>query len=72
MNIDINLYLKYVSSCGNIRFTSKDAGPQPLGDFLVIDLNTGYTLNYKIPLKLYFRIRNPTDKKYSTVVGYPD
>ena len=71
-NIDLNIFLKYVSSFENIRFASKTAGPQPLGDYLSIDLNAGYTFKGKVPLRLYFRIRNLTDSRYSTVVGYPD
>ncbi len=71
-NFDFNLFLKYVSSFENIRFAPKDAGPQPLGNFLVTDVNCGYTLKGRMPLRLYIRIHNLTDKKYSTVVGYPD
>ncbi len=71
-NFDLNVFCKYVSSFENARFAPKDAGPQPLGDFFVIDLNGGYTLKGKMPVRLYLRVRNLTDKKYSTVVGYPD
>ena len=71
-NIDFNLFGKYVSPFESIRFAPKNAGPQPLGDFFTIDCNGGYTLKGKIPVRFYFRIRNITDKKYSTVVGYPN
>lgn len=71
-NFDLNVFCKYVSSFENARFAPKDAGPQPLGDFFVLDLNGGYTLKGKMPVRLYLRVRNLTDKKYSTVVGYPD
>lgn len=71
-NFDLNVFCKYVSSFENARFAPKNAGPQLLGDFFVIDLNGGYTLKGKMPARLYFRVRNLTDKKYSTVVGYPD
>lgn len=71
-NLDFNIFFKYVSSFENVRFAPKAAGPQPLGDFFVIDCNAGYTFKCKIPARLYFRIRNLTDKRYSTVVGYPD
>ena len=71
-NFDLNVFCKYVSSFENARFAPKDAGPQPLGDFFAIDLNGGYTLKGKMPVRLYLRVRNLTDKKYSTVVGYPD
>jgi outer membrane receptor protein involved in Fe transport len=68
----LNIFCKYVSPFENSRFAPRTAGPQPLGDFFVIDCNGGYTFGGKIPFRLYFRVRNLTDKKYSTVVGYPD
>ncbi|MFZ0280329.1 MAG: TonB-dependent receptor plug domain-containing protein [Bacteroidales bacterium] len=71
-NFDLNIFCKYVSQFENTRFAPKDAGPQPLGDFFAIDLNGGYTLNGIIPARIYLRVRNLTDKRYSTVVGYPD
>jgi len=71
-NFDLNVFCKYVSLFENTRFAPRNAGPQPLGDFFVIDLTGGYTFNGKMPARIYFRVRNLTDKKYSTVVGYPD
>lgn len=71
-NIDLNIFCKYVSQFENTRFAPKNTGPQPLGDFFVIDLNGGYTFKGKVPARIYFRVRNLTDKRYSTVVGYPD
>jgi iron complex outermembrane receptor protein len=71
-NFDLNIFGKYVSAFESIRFAPKTAGPQPLGDFLSIDCNGGYTLKGKVPVRFYFKVRNLTDKKYSTVVGYPD
>ena len=71
-NFDLNIFCKYVSQFENARFAPKEAGPQPLGDFFAIDLNGGYTLKGNIPARIYLRVRNLTDKKYSTVVGYPD
>jgi outer membrane receptor protein involved in Fe transport len=71
-NFDFNIFCKYVSSFENIRFAPKSAGPQALGNFFTVDLTGGYTLKGKIPVRIYFRVRNLTDKIYSTVVGYPD
>ena len=71
-SLDFNFFCKYVSQFENTRFAPKNAGPQPLGDFFVIDLNGGYTLRGRVPVRIYLRVRNLTDKKYSTVVGYPD
>lgn len=69
---DLNIFCKYVSSFENIRFATVSAGPQPLGDFFVTDLTGGYTIKGKLPVRFYFKIHNLTDKRYSTVVGYPD
>jgi outer membrane cobalamin receptor len=71
-SIDVNILCKYVSRFENDRFASVSDGPQPLGDFFTTDLSAGYTTAWKTPLRLYFRIRNINDKKYSTVTGYPD
>ena len=70
--MELNILFKYVSSFENQRFASASAGPQVLGDFFTLDMNAGYTIPFKAPVKIYFRVRNLTDKKYSTVVGYPD
>jgi outer membrane cobalamin receptor len=69
---DLNIMCKYVSRFENERFASAAAGPQPLGDYLNIDVTGGYSFNTRIPVRLYFKIRNLTGKKYSTVIGYPD
>jgi len=70
--IDLNLFGKYVSSFENERFASLQAGPQPLGKFLKLDMTGGYSFNKKIPVRLYVKVRNLTNEKYSTVIGYPD
>lgn len=71
-SFDINLFLKYVSPFENDRFASIAIGPQPLGDFLTADLNVAYTTGDRVPVKFYIRMQNLTNKKYSTVIGYPD
>lgn len=71
-NFDLNILGKYVSPFENNRFVSASAGPQPLGDFLNIDFNGGYTTNWNVPVRFYARVKNLTDKIYSTVNGYPD
>lgn len=70
--LDINLMGKYVSPFENERFASPTAGPQPLGDFLTLDVTGGYAFETRLPFRLYFKIQNLTDQKYSTVIGYPD
>jgi outer membrane receptor protein involved in Fe transport len=71
-NFDLNILGKYVSPFENERFVNPADGPQPLGDFFVLDLNGGYSTKGKVPVKLYLRVKNMTDKKYSTVNGWPD
>jgi len=71
-NFDLNILGKYISSFENERFVNVADGPKPLGDFFVLDLNGGYTTKGKVPVRLYLRIKNLTDKIYSTVNGYPD
>ena len=70
--IDLNVFGKYVSPFENERFASPQAGPQPLGDFLNLDMTGGYSFNTKIPVRLYVKVHNLTNRKYSTVIGYPD
>lgn len=70
--IDINILCKYVSGFENNRFAPAGTDPVALGDFFTVDLKTGYTFKGKIPLNLYIRVKNLTDVRYSTVVGYPD
>jgi hypothetical protein len=71
-NLDLNIFFKYISLYENDRYTSVSDGPQPLGDFFVTDLNGGYTTKGKVPARFYVKIKNLTNIKYSTVVGYPD
>lgn len=71
-NSDLNILFKYVSEFENDRFANPLDGPQPLGDFFTADITGGYTTTGKIPVRFYFRIKNLTDKRYSTVIGYPD
>ena len=71
-SFDLNLLCKYVSPFENDRFAAVSDGPKPLGDFLTVDLSGGYTTKGKVPVRVYFKIRNLTDYKYSTVIGYPD
>ena len=74
--VDITAAGKYVSSFENSRFAAPAADgvvyPQPLGDYFIADLNIGYTLGKKYSTRFYMEIKNILDKKYSTVVGYPD
>ncbi len=69
---DLNILYKYVSPFENERFASPAAGPQPLGDYFTADVNGGYTTAGKVPVRFYLRLKNLTDERYTTVIGYPD
>ncbi len=69
---DLNLFAKYVSEFESVRFANLTDGPQPLGNFFTMDITGGYTFGLLKSTRLYVNIFNVTDKKYSTVVGYPD
>lgn len=69
-SFDFNLLCKFVGPFENNRFAAD--GPHPLGDFITIDLSEGYTTKGRVPVRIYIRTRNITNKKYSTVIGYPD
>lgn len=71
-SFDLNMLCKYVSPFENDRFASLTDGPQPLGNFLTADLSGGYTTRSNLPVRIYFRMSNLTNIKYSTVIGYPD
>lgn len=71
---DLNIFGKYVSSFESVRFVSPTSSTpsSKLGDFFVADLTIGYSLGMKSMTRMYLEIFNLTDRKYSTVVGYPD
>ena len=69
---DLNILWKYVSPFENERFASPAAGPQPLGDYFTADMNGGYTTGGKVPVRFYVRVKNLTNERYTTVIGYPD
>lgn len=67
---DVNLAGKYISAFENDRYAGP-AGPQPLGDFFAADITAGYMIR-SIRSRVYLKVINLTDRRYSTVVGYPD
>jgi len=70
--LDLNILGKFVSSYESTRFVPSDKGAQPLGDFFALDMSMGWALDKQENTKLNLEIRNITDEKFSTVVGYPD
>jgi len=74
--IDFNLYGKYVSKYENSRFVQQIKGEPPifapLGDFFTMDMSAGFTFGSTVSTRIYLKTQNLTNKKYSTVPGYPD
>jgi outer membrane receptor protein involved in Fe transport len=74
--IDFNLYWKYVSKFESSRFITQIQGEPtiyaPLGDYFALDISTGYTFGSTVLTRIYLKIQNLTDKRFSTVAGYPD
>jgi len=75
-NIDLNILAKFVSSYESTRFVATKEGtpptPQPLGDFLALNANIGWSFGKKHRTRFYLEVENLTDRAFSTVVGYPD
>ena len=69
---DLNFLGKYVSGFENERFADPALGPQPLGDYFTMDVTGGYTFGTRRTVRVYLNIINLTNRKFSTVVGYPD
>jgi len=72
-HLDMSLLVKYVSSFENTRFAEKGLPPQPLGNFVFLNAVIGWSFYGKIySTRLYMEVKNITDSRYSTVVGYTD
>jgi len=70
--LDLNIFWKYVSSYESTRFVASTSGPQPLGNFFVLNATAGWSFGERHQIRIYLEATNLTDKKFSTVVGYPD
>ena len=71
--IDFNFLWKFVSSYQNTRFVGGSPPvPRPLGDYHVLNAVIGWSFGVKLRNRVYLEIRNLADRKFSTVVGYPD
>lgn len=71
-DIDLNIFWKYISSYQSDRFVPGSLGPQPLGDFFILNATIGWSLGGNIHTRIYLEGVNLTDRRFSTVVGYPD
>ncbi len=70
-DIDLNLYGNYSSGYSSTRFADKSVGPVPLGGYFRFDMNLGYSIGEEDNWRIYCSVKNLSDVRYSTVVGYP-
>ncbi|WP_158870378.1 TonB-dependent receptor [Maribellus comscasis] len=74
--VDANLFIHYTGPYFNNRFVdpkwTNENGDYPLGDFVKVDFNCGYTFSGKIKTRIFMEVKNLLNKKYETVAGYPD
>ena len=75
-SFDINLFANYIGAYENDRFVDNTwvakNGKFPLGDFLSLNLTSGYTFGKSKNTRVYIEAKNLADIKYQTVAGYPD
>jgi len=75
-SFDANGFVNYTGPYTNNRFVNpawvQEHGDFPLGDFLSVDLTTGYTFTGRFTTRLFVEVKNILDQKYMTVAGYPD
>lgn len=73
---DANIFVNYTGPYTNNRFVRgpwiAEHGDFPLGDFVAVDITTGYSFEYRYSARIFLEIRNVLDQKYLTVAGYPD
>ena len=74
--IDLGVFWKYVSSYESTRFAASapDGSPdsQSLGGYAGLNATAGSSFGDRSRTRVYLDVRNLTDRKFSTVVGYPD
>ncbi len=74
---DFNLFIHHTGPYVNNRFVRgpwiAQNGDYPLGDYLSIDLTTGYTFYVgNFSARIFGEVKNLLDERYETVAGYPD
>ena len=73
---DANIFANYTGSYTNNRFVNPawivENGDYQLGGFVSADLNIGYTISGKVPVRFFIEVKNILDKEYETVACYPD
>ena len=68
--LELGLYAKHVSEYENERFLPGGSDPALLGNYN--DYTGQFTYHHDLNTRIYLRIENIADEKYSTVAGYPD
>jgi len=70
--LEVNLLGKYLSGFKGSQFLPAGVPPQPLGDFLNVDVIVTWNVMPQRRTQLFVELRNVFDKKYATSIGYPD
>ena len=70
--LDFGILWKSISSYKSARFAADPHEPQPLGGYNVLTARIGYSLGSGHQARIYLKVDNLMDKRFSTVVGYPD
>jgi outer membrane cobalamin receptor len=75
-NVGFNIFWKYVSSYQSTRFLpsvkNQPLIPEPLGNYHCLNVVVGWSFGKNQQTKAYVEVRNVLDKKFLTVIGYPD
>lgn len=73
---DVSIFGKHVTEYFSNRFASQQDIQKgvmyQLGDYASADVTAGYTFGPKGAIRLYAAVHNILDRKFSTVLGYPD
>lgn len=73
---DASLFAHHTGNYSNNRFVNpawtRAHGDFPLGDFVSVDMNIGYSLQGKYTTRFFVEMKNALDKRFMTVAGYPD
>ena len=71
-DFEIAVLAKHISSYENDRFLPAGSDPAPVGDFVEVNAKVTYCFGKEKKHSVFFGVENLCNKRYSTVVGYPD
>lgn len=70
--LEANLLGKYLSGFKGSQFLPVGLAPQPLGDFINLDVILTWNVLPSSRTQLFVEVRNLINEKYATSIGYPD